>query len=77
MPALDRQNSLNVLDEDDSASQTSFATSVNAAIRVPSLPKEARDNDFFECPLCFMIVSIHTKAAWKYVLRHYRNGAFY
>ncbi|KAF2826329.1 hypothetical protein CC86DRAFT_28104 [Ophiobolus disseminans] len=65
MPALDRQQSFNALDEDDSISQTSFATSINAAIRVPSLPKEARDKEFFECPLCFMIVSIHSKAAWK------------
>jgi hypothetical protein len=69
MPAVQRQNSLNVLDDDDSASQTSFAaSSMNTAIRVPALPREAREKEFFECPLCFMIVSIHTKAGWKYVV---------
>ncbi|KAL1601483.1 hypothetical protein SLS60_006398 [Paraconiothyrium brasiliense] len=62
-----RSNSLDVLDEDDTLSQTSYATSVNATIRVPPLPKQAREHEHFECPLCFMIVSIHTKAAWKYV----------
>ena len=68
IPGIDRSNSLNVLDEgDDAASQTSYATSVNATIRVPPLPKEARDKDFFECPLCFLLVSIHTAAEWKYV----------
>lgn len=60
-------NSENVMDGDDALSQTSYATSVNATIRVPPLPKEAREKDHFECPLCFMIVSIHTTAGWKYV----------
>lgn len=57
---------LEVLDEgEDVASQTSYATSHKAAIRVPTLPKAARDKDFFECPLCFLLVSIHTVAEWK------------
>ncbi|KAF2467713.1 uncharacterized protein BDR25DRAFT_374557, partial [Lindgomyces ingoldianus] len=60
-----RTNSLNVFDGDDALSQTSYATSVNAAIRVPPLPKEAREEEHFECPLCFMILSIHTKLGWK------------
>ncbi|KAF2024730.1 hypothetical protein EK21DRAFT_93852 [Setomelanomma holmii] len=46
MPQLDRQNSIKILDEDDGASQTSFAPSVNAAIRVPALSREARENEF-------------------------------
>ncbi|KAF2176891.1 hypothetical protein K469DRAFT_605505, partial [Zopfia rhizophila CBS 207.26] len=55
-----------VLDDgDDALSQTSYATSVNATIRAPPLPKEAREREHFECPLCFMIVSIHTTAGWK------------
>ncbi|CAO2648287.1 Nn.00g075540.m01.CDS01 [Neocucurbitaria sp. VM-36] len=63
---IERSNSLNILDEgDDTASQTSYATSVNATIRVPRLPKEARDKDFFECPLCFLLVSVHTEAEWN------------
>ncbi|RYP46645.1 hypothetical protein DL768_007190 [Monosporascus sp. mg162] len=37
-----RLNSFDVHDSDDALSQTSYATSVNAAIRVPPLPKEAR-----------------------------------
>ncbi|KAJ4369653.1 hypothetical protein N0V83_005415 [Neocucurbitaria cava] len=52
LPGIERSNSINVLDEgDDAASQTSYATSVNATIRVPPLPKEARNKEFFECPL--------------------------
>ncbi|KAF1844871.1 uncharacterized protein K460DRAFT_99857 [Cucurbitaria berberidis CBS 394.84] len=63
---LKRSNSLNVFDEgDDAASQTSYATSVNATIRVPPLPKEARNKEFFECPFCFLLVSIHTATGWK------------
>jgi hypothetical protein len=55
------------MEEDDMASQTSYASSVNASIKIPALPKDAQVNDFFECPLCFMIVSIHTEVDWKYV----------
>jgi hypothetical protein len=66
IPGIKRTMSLNVLDEeDDIASQTSYATSVNAAIKIPPLPRDARDKDFFECPLCFLLVSIHSAAAWK------------
>jgi hypothetical protein len=66
IPRIERSMSLNVLDEeDDAASQTSYATSVNATIRAPPLPREARNKDFFECPLCFLLVSIHTAAGWK------------
>jgi hypothetical protein len=66
IPRIERSMSLNVVDEgDDTASQTSFATSVNATIRVPSLPREARNKEFFECPYCFLLVSIHTAAGWK------------
>lgn len=56
-----------VLDDgEDTVSQTSYATSVNATIRAPPLPKEAREKKHFECPLCYMIVAIHTTAGWKY-----------
>jgi hypothetical protein len=66
IPRIEHSMSLNVVGEgDDTASQTSYATSVNATIRVPSLPREARNEDFFECPLCFLFVSIHTAAGWK------------
>lgn len=65
IPGVDRHNSMDILEEDDGASQTSFATSINATIRIPPLPKQAKVQDFFECPLCFMIVSIGSKAAWK------------
>ncbi|KAF2875881.1 hypothetical protein BDV95DRAFT_284582 [Massariosphaeria phaeospora] len=56
-----------VLIDDETFSQTSYASSANsrATIRVPPLPKEAHDQEHFECPFCFMIVSIHTNAAWK------------
>ncbi|KAF1829056.1 hypothetical protein BDW02DRAFT_561926 [Decorospora gaudefroyi] len=66
LPRIERATSMNLLDEgDDVASQTSYATSVNATIRVPPLPREARNKDFFECPLCFLLVSIPTPAGWK------------
>lgn len=55
-------------DSEDALSQTSYATSVNSTIRVPALPKEAREQEHFECPFCYMIVSIHTTAAWKLVI---------
>lgn len=54
-------------DSFDILSQTSHATSVNATIRVPALPKQAWDNEQWECPFCYLMVSIHTTAGWKYV----------
>ena len=54
-------------DSFDILSQTSHATSVNATIRVPPLPKKATDNEQWECPFCYFMVSIHTTAGWKYV----------
>ncbi|OAL55260.1 hypothetical protein IQ07DRAFT_499938 [Pyrenochaeta sp. DS3sAY3a] len=67
LPVIERTNSLNIVDEgdDDAASQTSYATSVNAAIKIPVLPKAARGGDYFECPLCFLLVSINSRAEWK------------
>ncbi|KAJ4319287.1 hypothetical protein N0V94_003979 [Neodidymelliopsis sp. IMI 364377] len=63
---LQRTNSLNLLDEDDdTSSQTSYATSINATLRAPKLPKEARERDHYNCPLCFALIDIHTTAAWK------------
>jgi hypothetical protein len=59
---------MNMFDDEEIASQTSYASSVNSTIRLPPLPTSALKNDVFECPLCFMIVSIHTEAAWKYVI---------
>ncbi|KAF2121308.1 hypothetical protein BDV96DRAFT_640703 [Lophiotrema nucula] len=56
---------VDVADNDDALSQTSYASSIDTTIRVPSLPREARQQEHFECPLCFMIVSIHTTAAWR------------
>ena len=61
----------NVIDDgEDILSRTSYATTVkNTSLRVPRLPKEAQEQEHFECPLCFMIVSIYTYSVWKYVLR--------
>lgn len=61
------------LDEDvyseDGLSQTSYATSVNESTnnRLPPIPKEAQEGKPFECPLCFMIISIRNSHSWKYV----------
>jgi hypothetical protein len=66
LPNIVRVHSLDVLDADaDMASQTSYATSVNATIRMPPLPKEAYTNESFECPLCFFLISIHNTKAWR------------
>ncbi|KAF2786301.1 hypothetical protein K505DRAFT_260177 [Melanomma pulvis-pyrius CBS 109.77] len=65
MPVLDTKVTTVVDDSFDTLSQTSYATSVNATIRAPPLPKEAKEKEHFECPLCYMIVSIHTTAGWK------------
>lgn len=49
-------------------SKTSYVLS-NAnqdQLRVPPLPMEFRDGPFM-CPFCFLIVSIDTGYAWKYV----------
>lgn len=72
MPAVSGAlKEMNVIDDgEDILSQTSYATTVkNTSLRVPRLPKEAQKQEHFECPLCFMIVSIHTYPVWKYVLR--------
>ncbi|KAK8091751.1 hypothetical protein PG997_002112 [Apiospora hydei] len=59
---------LNVDDHSESGfTQTSFATSVadSTKLHVPPLPKEAATQEYFECPLCFMILSARTGRAWK------------
>jgi len=50
-------------------SQTSYATSTNEStkLRPPPIPKEAQEGTPFECPLCFMIISIRSSHSWKYV----------
>jgi hypothetical protein len=48
-------------------SQTSFATSAagpTEKLRVPPMPAEAADGPF-ECPFCYMIISISDRRAWK------------
>jgi hypothetical protein len=63
-----------VLDDDGAMSQTSYASSVNAAIRVPPLPSIALEQEHYECPLCFRIVCIHVEAAWKYASILYQSS---
>ena len=63
------------LDEDvyseDGLSQTSYATSANESteLRPPPIPKEAQDGKPFECPLCFMIISIGNSHSWEYICK--------
>jgi hypothetical protein len=60
------------LDEDESsnsgASQTSYATSGPASgrLKMPPLPEQASQGPY-ECPYCYMIISVNTTAQWKYV----------
>lgn len=63
---LQQTYDLNMVDDlDDSTSQTSYATSVNATVRAPRLPREAREKEHYKCPICFVMVAIHTAGAWK------------
>ena len=57
---------------EDSGSETDIseaptATSVNDTtdLRLPPLPQDAQDGAPFECPLCFMIISVHSTRSWK------------
>ena len=52
-------------------SQTSYATSANESTnnRPPPIPKEAQEGKPFECPLCFMTISIRNSNSWKYVCK--------
>lgn len=68
---LQRADSLNFMDDGDgSASMTSYATSVNATLRAPNLPKEAREKEHYNCPLCYNLVAIQSTMAWKLVALH-------
>ncbi|KAF3050885.1 hypothetical protein E8E11_010759 [Didymella keratinophila] len=63
---LQRTVTLDVMDDgDDTASMTSYATSVNATLKAPSLPKEAHEKEHYSCPLCFALIAIHTTTFWK------------
>ncbi|KAF4995056.1 hypothetical protein FDECE_12911 [Fusarium decemcellulare] len=69
VPNIDTSASSILEDDDASAaawSETSYATSATNTERpkLPALPKEA-DSGPFECPLCFMIVSIKSRRMWK------------
>lgn len=63
-------SSFSVLQEDQRSdtgySQTSYATSTTASerLRVPNIP-EAHSRGPFECPFCFMMISVSTTYAWK------------
>lgn len=58
------------LDEDEHSdtgfSQTSFATTApdSDRLRIPSLPKKSHDGPF-ECPFCFMLISVCSTHQWK------------
>lgn len=62
--------SFGVLEEDQRSdtgySQTSYATSTanSEGLRVPTIPEEHR-RGAFECPFCFMMISVSTNYAWK------------
>ncbi|KAG7006555.1 hypothetical protein G7Y79_00014g037300 [Physcia stellaris] len=60
------------IDFDDTASdsdisQSSYAESLvsGSNTSVPPLPKEAGDNEPFECPFCYIIVKIDTTRTWN------------
>ncbi|KAJ3536922.1 hypothetical protein NM208_g6520 [Fusarium decemcellulare] len=63
-------SALPMREDDDTSSaawsETSYATSTTNAERrrLPALPKEA-DSGPFQCPICFMMVSITPRHSWK------------
>lgn len=52
---------------DSGMTQTSFASSAVSfhELKVPPMPKEARDGEPFPCPFCFMMISISARRSWK------------
>lgn len=63
---MQRIDNLHIPDEnDDTVSQTSYATSVNATVRTPKLPKEAYEAEYYNCPFCCRMVAYHTTSTWK------------
>ncbi|KAK2761691.1 hypothetical protein FQN54_001519 [Arachnomyces sp. PD_36] len=69
-PALKEMDHLDLSEDHGSEagfSDASTATSTNDTmkLRPPPLPKEAEDGSPFECPLCFMIISVRSTRSWK------------
>ena len=69
-PALKEADHLDL--SEDSGSDTGFSDASTATsasntmkLRPPPLPKEAQDGSPFECPLCFMIISVRSTLSWK------------
>lgn len=52
---------------DSDVSQSSYAESLVSGnnTSIPPLPKEAGDNEPFECPFCYIIVRIDTTRSWN------------
>ncbi|KAJ5766212.1 uncharacterized protein N7511_003828 [Penicillium nucicola] len=52
---------------DTAETQTSYAGTLidgTGATKIPSLPKEGANNTPFECPYCFLIISVRDTRAW-------------
>ena len=51
------------------ASQTSFGTSLSGNndvhLNIPRWPREARNGNPIECPLCFMMVVVASRDSWR------------
>ncbi|CAO2647556.1 Nn.00g084780.m01.CDS01 [Neocucurbitaria sp. VM-36] len=50
---------------EDTISQTSYATTVHVQVVAPPLPEAAYRDEFYECPICFRIISIQTTQKWR------------
>lgn len=53
----------------DVLSQTSYASTSTtlAPLSVPPLPREGKNQNLFECPYCFMTISVPSAYSWRYV----------
>ncbi|KAJ8116681.1 hypothetical protein OPT61_g1931 [Boeremia exigua] len=73
IPTLDpaSQPESSFFNDNETMSQTSYASSFKNTIRTPHLPKEASKGEPYECPLCFSLIAIYTTATWKYDLHPY------
>ncbi|KAK8246591.1 hypothetical protein HDK90DRAFT_15103 [Phyllosticta capitalensis] len=73
LPAIIKKTSHFDLENDayseSGMTQTSYASSSQdqdfGGLRVPPVPKDGRNGDPFQCPLCFGIVAVKSRRSWK------------
>lgn len=62
--------------QSETSSATSASTNDDGALRVPPPPKGAMENEPFECPYCFDMMTIRSMISWRYALLSSRKPAY-